>query len=572
MTPSTSRVMSTIRQNSNTKNLGFGTPVTLYLARVLVVMLPLGALGFGARHLGESLFIPYLDPVYPYLYNGVVIVQGGTPGHYHHPGTSLQWLSGMVSLLTHFVRNNSSEFRADLASNSELYMTVSGFCLLLIFCVSLLALGIRILKHLGAIPTIVFLVGIGASFQMWYPQASLLSPESLVISSSLLIIASLMPSIACADNKASTLGMVGVGIALAIGATSKIILLPILVLILFLIPLRRAFVVFGSAVVAAALIMVPNFRQITEVWSWFRGVATTASRRGDKGDWRVVQNLIAAFKSIFENFSPYYLSFVCVIAIVLLVRTRSVKSATRDSKMTTQLRSRFGILLAIFTTLLMGYKPSSARDFVLLIALVPCAAAIVTRDLLDSLRLGNTSRGQRRVNVFTLAALINLLLLSSTQSVVRANTTAQQLDRQKSSWSVSQQRFAELESEAFVAYTYGTLSRSYAAFFANAWTGNKFDRELSYLFPRVMNFDIWSGIIRGSGPDSQMTVFDCEMLNSLLDTSRLFVVISPGIAANYLGERSAEGFVFGGDYLTIAGEQPIGEQGLIQIEIGECLP
>ena len=62
----------------------------------------------------------FYDPAYPYLYNGVVIIQGGVPGHTDHPGTSLQWISGIVSKLTHVLRDNGSSLSEDVVAHSEL--------------------------------------------------------------------------------------------------------------------------------------------------------------------------------------------------------------------------------------------------------------------------------------------------------------------------------------------------------------------------------------------------------------------------------------------------------------------
>ena len=107
--------------------------------------------------------------------------------------------------------------------------------------------------------------------------------------------------------------------------------------------------------------------------------------------------------------------------------------------------------------------------------------------------------------------------------------------------------------------------------FGNSWAGGRFSSEVSSAFPKTMDFDIWSERISGRGPDTQQAIFDCAMLNGLLDSSRLFLVIDPRVAADYLRERSAEGFVFGSDYLTIVSEDLFSEQKLIRIEIGECL-
>jgi len=522
---------------------------------------------FGAQHLSEYLFIEYFDPTYPYLFNGAVVIQGGVPGHYHHPGTSLQWLSGIISLVTHSVRNNGSEFRQDVVSNSELYMSMSGIFLLLIFSLSLFALGARTFKYLGVVPAIVLYIGVGGCFRMWYPQILLLSPESLVISSSLLITACLMPQIAYPESRLSTPCLVGVGTVFAVGITSKIIILPMLVFILILIPLRRLLIILSSATAAGVLIMAPHIGNVGPIWSWFLGVATASTRHSTKGDWQVFQNLSRAFKIVSGYMSPYYLTFVCVIAIVLLARLPIYRSARPDSSTISLGRSHLSVLLATLTTLLMGYKPSTPRDFVVLIVLVPCASAIMTRDLIDSRRVGNISRGLR----WTFGLALTLLLFSTNQSVLRMYTTSQQLSQQKVSFLVSQQQFTTLESEAFVAYAYGVQSRGYAAMFGNSWAGGRFSSEVSSAFPKTMDFNIWSERISGRGPDTQQAIFDCAMLNGLLDSSRLFLVIDPRVAADYLRERSAEGFVFGSDYLTIVSEHLFSEQKLIQIEIGECL-
>lgn len=464
----------------------------------------------------------FYDPAYPYLYNGVVIIQGGVPRHTDHPGTSLQWISGIVSKLTHVLRDNGSSLSEDVVAHSELYLRTSGIILSVFFCLSLCALGFRMLKYMGGSAAVSVVVLISAGCRFWNPQIFILTPESLVITTSTLIVALLVPSLVDLSRQSTTASLILVGVLLAIGLTSKVILMPILLTLPFIFQLRQLAVVMISLVTSSALILTPVYSRIYMMYIWFTRVATQPSRYGGDTsvEWSIFENLRRARWRITENSPQLMISFAAALVLVLVIFVIQNRAQTRILG-TRSWQPSAGLLVAIIATFAMGYKPSVERDFVLLVVLIPTFVSITIHNL-QIVLLRSYCLALRN---FFAVSLIILIVLSSIQTIFAMRNQSRDIEEITQSYQLVRTELTNIEADSWIVYSYGVPSLSYASNFGNAWTNRSFNKELDKTFPRYMELNIWNKTIYGSDQNKLAVELDCLVINERLQSSKMFMVI-----------------------------------------------
>lgn len=536
------------------------------IARLVIFTVSIGTFAGGMHHLRAFPFTRFLDPVYPYLYNGVVVVQRGTPGHTDHPGTSLQWLSGLVSWLVHLFRFESSDLANDVVANSTLYLQANGVVLLLVFSLSLTFLGLRTLNSLGATPTLALMSGFGACLRIWYPQVFLLSPESVVLTTTILILALMIPCLASTTYRFSKSELVLIGLAFAVGTTSKIIMLPLAFLFPFLLRPRQLLLIAVAFLVTVDVILTPVYSEIGRMRGWFLGIATSPTRYGSSStDWQVLENMRSALKTLGEAVSLYSISIFASIVIalgLLLLRGASANQSQSRSKW----RSTLGLLIAIVLTYAMSYKPSVERDFIALTVLVPLFIALTTKVALDLMN----EEYQALVWKLLKSGIVSVIILGFIQFPISLYSDIHKIENWESSYAQVAEKLKAKESTGWVAYAYNSPSISHASFFGNSWAKDLFQIELAEQFPRKLELDIWGKSISGWDSDFRESELNCEDLNARLDSSRMFVAIYQGQLNTYWPNRDDGLFTTGGT-LTVVDEEATGYDDLLLLEIGKCI-
>ena len=509
----------------------------------------------------------FYDPAYPYLYNGVVIIQGGVPGHTDHPGTSLQWISGIVSKLTHVLRDNGSSLSEDVVAHSELYLRASGIILSVFFCLSLGALGFRMLKYMGGSAAVSLVVLISAGFRFWNPQIFILSPESLVITTSTLIVALLVPSLVDLSRQSTTASLILVGVLLAIGLTSKVILMPILLTLPFIFQLRQLAVVMISLVTSSALILTPVYSRIYTMYIWFTGVATQPSRYGNDTsvEWSIFENLRLAQRRITENSPQLMISFAAVLVLVVVFFVIQNKAQTKILG-ARHWQPSVGLLVAIIATFAIGYKPSTDRDFVLLVVLIPTLVSVTICNLEIFLLRSHYSTSRKLLSV----SLVILIVLSSTQTILVMRDQSQNIEEMRQSYQVVMSELKNIEADSWIVYSYGIPSLSNASFFGNSWSDRSFDKELDKTFPRYMELNIWNKTIYGSDQNKLGVELDCLIINERLQSLKMFMLIHEGTLKEYWPQLSGNlELSFGSLEFISLGRSKSG--GLL-LEVRNCTP
>lgn len=509
----------------------------------------------------------FYDPSYAYLYNGVVITQGGVPGHTDHPGTSLQWISGITSQIFHASRDTGISLVQDVVANSDNFIRVNGLLLSAIFSLSVGVLGFRILKQLGAIECLIATVVFWTGFRLWYPQLYILAPESLVISSSILVVALVIPNLFKTHIQTSDRTLILIGILLSIGLTSKIIALPILVMFPFLLRPRQLLLIAVALVSTTMLILIPVYSRAGLMLGWFFGVSTKPSRWGQQTSEQlsIRHNFQDALAKLFSVAPQLITCFVGALILAIGIFALRKKNSARITELENW-RPFIGILLSILTTLAMGFKQSVERDFVVLAVLVPVFVLLVFqkfKPLIMNPQSPNSSR--------LLTAMVVISLFGSSIITLRAvRETSLDLGAIEKSYEEVMTEVTNLEKSNWIASTYSSPGFSNAALFGAYWANNAFSKELIKTFPRHMELNFWDKTIRGWDRNASMASLDCSEINKRAQTSGLYILIPQNYLNDYWPNHSGS-LRLNGQSLEIETERLIGN-GLMLIKVGICKP
>ena len=509
----------------------------------------------------------FYDPSYAYLYNGVVITQGGIPGHTDHPGTSLQWISGIISQIFHASRNTGISLAQDVVTNSGSFIRVNGLLLSAIFSLSFGVFGFRILKQLGALECVIATAVFWAGFRLWYPQLFILSPESLVLSSSILVIALLIPSLFKTHHQMMDKTLIFIGMLLSVGLTSKVIAFPILVMIPFLLAPRQLALIAVSLVSTTVLILVPVYSRAGLMLDWFFGIATKPSRYGqDTAEQlsirRNIQNALTRLFSITPQLIVYFVGALILVIGIFALRKRN---SSRTMKVENW-RPFIGLLLSILTTCATGFKQSVERDFVLLVVLVPVFVLLAFQKF-KPLIMNLQSVGSCRL--LTVIAVVTVFG-SSIITLRAVRETSLDLGAIEKSYEEVMTEVTNLGNSNWIASAYGAPGFSEAALFGSFWASNAFSKELMKTFPRHMELNIWNKTIRGWDRNASMTSLDCSEINERSQSSGLYILIPQNYLNDYWPRHSGS-LRLSGQSLEIKTKRLIGN-GLMLMKVGICKP
>lgn len=220
------------------------------------------------------------DPAYVYLFNGAGLIEGYTPAHVDHPGTPLQLLSGAVSYLVWLLGGRELPFSAAVFAAPEFFLKATSLTLLSLNAAALLLLGLRVHAATRNLPLALLpqsgLVLLGPLT----PRLFHVAPEALVLMSASLAMAVLAPVLFARDTTFSAWRAILLGVVLAIGVTTKVTFLPLIALVLLLPSLREILIAAGALLVVAALLLLPIFSRLGQVYAWLMGILMHEGRYG----------------------------------------------------------------------------------------------------------------------------------------------------------------------------------------------------------------------------------------------------------------------------------------------------
>lgn len=487
---------------------------------VVVVAIPLMQLvqSLLALYMLPAFWRFYADPPYMYLFNSLSLGTGLTPQHVDHPGTSLQWLMAGVEHVTYLVSGSQKSLPSDVVLNPEKYLTATGFVLGVLFAASVAYFLWRVLLFVGTAPAVVAGILVLAASGLTVPWIVTATPEALVASCAVVILGILMPSIIQRSSPLGWRALVVVGVLFAIGVTAKIVMLPLAVLFLFVVRIRGLLVIVGSAVVAAALILIPVYALFPRMFGWFTNMARSSGRYGGDSPTSMTDNVQAGLATVTRDYALTWI--VLGLFAVVLVVTLRYRSGPRDPFVRLP---AIGVAVAVLATVGVSFKESTDRDFILLVGLTPTLGALAIAWIRE---LVPPAPAHRHAWLNAAGGIcLTALVIAAASANYRSFSQIQDIKER------SNQEVAILEQasqhDGAVVHSFLAQNEFFALMLGSEWAHHPYSQLIVDRFPRNLYYNIFLSTVFGTRSDGSIGTLDCGDIRPLVEGSGLTFVL-PG--------------------------------------------
>jgi hypothetical protein len=232
--------------------------------------------------------VPYdYDPAYIYLFNGLGIVEGHVPRHVDHPGTPLQVLIGVIVFAAHAVMRltgaTASDIGASVMAAPETYLAVVSAVTLALNVFAIFYLGLRVLRATARIELALAAQAGPLLLGALIPHMGYVSAEVLVIFAAVMTaacLADLLLRETPLNRQETRTAIAGSAFFIALGLTTKVTSLPLL-LLPFLFRTRRDIVLCFALIAGFAfIILLPILPELPRVMAWLLSILTHRGRYG----------------------------------------------------------------------------------------------------------------------------------------------------------------------------------------------------------------------------------------------------------------------------------------------------
>ena len=224
------------------------------------------------------------DPAYPYLFNGAGLMKGYNPSHVDHPGTPVQILTGLISIVSWSVATlcglTSLAFPASVAANSEEYLRIIMTAFLVMNCLAVYWLGSAIARS-----TRIVMAGIACQAAyllispLLFPRIFHAAPEAILCLSATALMSVLAP-VLFADRECSDRRAVAAGFFIGLGIATKVTFFPLLLLALVPGRKRPIIIALAACVLSTFFLLVPVMSKLNRIFQWLFAIATHEGRHG----------------------------------------------------------------------------------------------------------------------------------------------------------------------------------------------------------------------------------------------------------------------------------------------------
>lgn len=461
------------------------------------------------------------DPSYQYLFNGIGLVEGYVPRHIDHPGTPLQILSGLVSylswLIERFTGQTTFDFSAAVVADPEHYISIISALLLTMNVAAIFYLGVRI-KNATQNATMAMVAQVGfATLNMITPRLSYLSPEALVIFSGVMAAAFLSDILLFSPsrNNMSARSAIAVGFFLALGVTSKITFLPLILLSVILPTAKARLICFSAIAIFGILFVLPIITELPAVTRWFSSIATHKGQygEGESGfiDFAELPNrLWLLCREIGFIFVAGTASILAILICVFRTESENVRGMRRREIWVSV------ILLTTITAQLAMVLKHFGLHYIL------PSFAISSTLLVRTLRLLELQISRRFAGAVTnlAVAALTVVVVQQTYTNFRNLSSA---GHERNSRLASMQQVLDANSDALVLSAYRAHNQNYAIQFALGWVNGAFARRLMKDDFQKFSYNRWNHLVMQVG----VGMFKLDTLNELIGKGLKVLLILP---------------------------------------------
>ncbi len=263
------------------------------------------------QHINGPYYLNRIDPTYPYLLNGLncALFEFDRIGHFDHPGTIFQVLTGLFIWITYLLFGHGALLE-DVISRPEFYLTMSSFYLSLITGFVLLWLGKIALKDKYSIVAVIIIQSTYLLFSvlLFFPFTYV--PDRL-LTITILILAGLILKLIIQDGFSRNKFAVYSGIIIGISIITKINVIPFIILPLFFLKNIRHFLVYiGSLGISVSISFLPIESKFVSFRNFVTGLVTHDGLYG-QGNKQFINSDI-----FFENLADIFTSNIALIIII----------------------------------------------------------------------------------------------------------------------------------------------------------------------------------------------------------------------------------------------------------------
>ncbi|MFZ1321314.1 MAG: hypothetical protein WAT71_07130 [Ignavibacteria bacterium] len=334
---------------------------------LILLILPVSVI-FISLYLKHSIgeYFLYRDPSYVYLLNSLNLSQlsGYGVGHIDHPGTTLQIIGAITIKFFYAIQSQSGDIVNEVISRPEFYLGRINSVIVVMISATLFILGITVYKISGNIYTALFLQLTPLSSATIYYDLINISPEILIIFTTLLLIAFIIFYL-CKDEKEVKNNfkyIIVFGIICGFGLTTKISFFPVLLIPFFLI--RRIsykfyFLAITATIFCLFLTTVISFDQIFKFAAWIKSITINSGLYGTGNDDIIdTSSFFGNLKKILLNEPLFTISYVLAFTALILSFIPRFKIQIRKNKYYNLLT---GIFLAMNVQLIIVSKHFTFR-------------------------------------------------------------------------------------------------------------------------------------------------------------------------------------------------------------------
>lgn len=439
----------------------------------------------------------YADPAYQYLLNGPSIIFGSGTGHADHPGTSMQVLTGIFSIIFHLVSRDETPLVAHLVSNPEGFASFSIVIFVLIQALVLWFTGSRLARHLGTGAAVLFQSAILATTALTFFRAKLI-PESLVILCAILLIGLLSPNLVERDQQVALRRSLAIGLVSGIGVMAKVIFIPLLLLPFILLKFRALLPVALAFIATVGVFLFIARDQISYMIDWFTAVSSTNARYPDETQpenwYSNLQNLPSALTDLYP---VWVFSLLVMVIAIIFLRPRI------------PLRLILAFIIPSVFTFFMMYKSFRVNDLLVLAPLSGLALAGTWYYLIP--RLGG-KLSWIRLGIPFISSILSIYLIANSSI-----TTAAAGDGHDDAGIRTEKLSTAAASGTRVAVGYGVFTKEAALYYANLTSRNFALSEMVRQYPNWIDFNIWNSMFYGFNSESRY-LMPCEELATIVDS------------------------------------------------------
>ena len=428
----------------------------------------------GPYYLGEN-----SDPEYVYLFNALNIAQFEAPRHTDHPGTTLQLLGATVIRGSYYFAGGDNLVE-DVLSRPEHYLRLMNIVLILLYSVTLLAVGLKGYRVSGRLIVALMLQTSPFLFLTIFDSLTRVHPETLLLSVCNLAIIILLDHVYPDSEKKSISKALWLGLAAGIGIVTKITFAPVFLLCIFFLSTWRSRLLFlFSAALSGFMFLLPAIGSLKRMGLWIIALLTHKGYYGAGESGFVDLSLAAGFLKECVRDEPIF------VVVFLLLTIITIYSTIRKNKIHSHTQKQLiGFCLFNWTMILMVAKHPRIHYLIPLLGLIILNVVIVINRFQVLNIIGIRKAAQA-------GAIVVVLSLSCLQvgSLVKMAKEKKEL----ASLQLAAAHFADLlkEKNLYVISSYRSSNLMFALYLGNGFAGNLYGNKLAEMYPNSIFYSVW---------------------------------------------------------------------------------